>query len=277
MTARPPEITISIRPKMTKIHNTAVIGKDVRIGSNVEIAPYAVIDGKAEIGDNTIIGPFVHITGWVKIGRGNKIFSAAAIGEPPQDISWDGQPGLVELGDGNTLREYVTVHTPIHGSEGDKTVLGNNCFLMANSHVGHNTKLSDGVILANGCVLAGFVEVGENAFLSGNVAVHQFCRIGAYVMVGGLTKVVQDVPHYALVAGNPAETHGLNIVGLKRKGFNQEQRTLLKEAYRIIHSGKPKQEILSEIGNKFKDQDFILRLADFLKDSKRGIVKCHAE
>ncbi len=262
---------------MNNIHKTAVIGPDVTLGQDVTVSPYAVLDGRVTLGDGCVIGPFVHITGNVTIGKSVRIHSGAALGEPPQDVTWDGAPGPVTIGDGCVLREGVTVHTPIHGDKDGSTAVGPNCFLMANSHVAHNVKMGEGVILANGCLLAGFVEVGEYAFLSGNVAVHQFCRIGAYTMTGGVCKIVQDLPHYMLADGSPALVHGLNVVGLRRRGFNAEQRNSIKEAYRILYSGRSRQDIVAKLEQNFRDRDYVLRLADFLKSSKRGIVGHHGE
>lgn len=262
---------------MSDIHSTAVIGKNVTLGQNVTVSPYAVIEGDIEIGDGCHIGPFVHIMGYVKMGKNNKVHSAAAIGEAPQDLSWDGKPGLIEIGDNNAIREYVTIHTPIHGDQGGKTVLGSDCLLMVNSHLGHNAIVHDGVILANGCVLAGFTDIGDCAFLSGNVAVHQHCRVGAFSMTGGLGKVVQDVPPYCMADGNPAQYHGLNVVGLKRKGFNQEQRTRIKDAYNIIYGPRLRKEALAEAEGKYGQDEIVMQIVAFVKNSKRGIIGFHEE
>jgi len=257
---------------MSAIHPTAIIGPDVVLGKDVVIHPYAVLDGKISVGDGCEIGPFVHLTGWVTIGAKTKIYAGAAIGTPPQDYSFDGTPGLVEIGENCVLREYVTVHTPVRGGEGEKTVVGNNCFLMANSHVAHNAKLGKNVVLANGCLLAGYVEIGDYAFLSGNSAVHQHCRIGAYVMVGGLSKVVQDVPPYVLCDGSPAVAHGLNVVGLRRRGFTQEQRSLLKALYKTLYSGIGLREAVAKMREMASDP-MVAYFVDFVeKAEKRGIV-----
>lgn len=262
---------------MSNIHSTAVIGKNVKFGQDVTVSPYAVIDGDIEIGDGCHIGPFVHITGNVKMGKNNKVHSAAAIGEAPQDLSWDGKPGLIEIGDNCDIREYVTIHTPIHGDQGGKTVLESNCLLMVNSHLGHNAVVRNGVILANGCVLAGFTEIGDCAFLSGNVAVHQHCKVGAFSMTGGLGKVVQDIPPYAMADGNPVTYHGLNVIGLKRKGFNQEQRTRIKDAYNIIYGPSLRKEALAEAEEKYKDDEIVRQIIAFVRNSKRGIIGFHEE
>lgn len=262
---------------MNHIHPTAVIGGNVRFGDNVTVAPYSVIEGDVVIGDGCRIGPYVHIQGVVRIGRNNKIHSSATIGDDPQDLSWDGKPGLVEIGDNNSIRESVTIHAAIHAGEGGTTTVGNDCLLMVNSHMGHNAKVGNGVIMANGCVLAGFTDIGDCAFLSGNVAVHQNCRVGAYSMTGGLGKVVQDIPPYSMVDGNPVTYHGLNVIGLKRKGFNQEQRTRIKDAYHILYGPKMKKEALEEAELKYPDDPIVRQIVEFVRASKRGIVGFHEE
>jgi len=254
------------------IHPTAVIGPDVVLGKGVTIHPYAVLDGKITVGDGCEIGPFVHLTGWVTIGRNTRIYAGAAIGTPPQDYSFDGTPGLVEIGENCILREYVTVHTPVHGGEGEKTMVGDNCFLMANAHVAHNAKLGKNVVMANGCLLAGYVEVEDFAFLSGNSAVHQHCRVGAYAMVGGLSKVVQDVPPYVLCDGSPAVAHGLNVVGLRRRGFTAEQRSMLKQLYKTLYSGVSLAEAIARMKGMATDP-LVAHFVQFVeKAEKRGII-----
>lgn len=262
---------------MNNIHPTAFIGKNVILGNNVTILPYTVLDGNIEIGDDCIMGPSAHIKGWVKVGSGTQIHSFSTIGDAPQDYSFDGTPGLVEIGRNCIIREGVTIHTPVHGDEGEKTSIGNNVFLMVNSHVGHNSKVGDNSILVNGTLLAGYVTVEENVVTSGNVAIHQFCRVGAFVMIGGLSKVVQDVPPFIMTDGNPAIAHGINAVGLKRKGFGQEERTIIKNAYKILYSGKARAEALEEMLREYPNNKHILRIVEFVKASKRGIIGYHEE
>ncbi len=257
---------------MSDVHPTAIVGDKVRLGERVKISPYAVLDGEINIGDDCEIGPFVHITGLVNIGARTRILSAAAIGEPPQDLSYDGTPGLVEIGSDCVLREYVTVHTPIEGDQGKITSVGDHCFFMANSHVAHNVKVGSHVIMANGALLAGFVQVGDYAFISGNVAVHQFCRIGSYVMVGGLAKVVQDVPPFVMVDGTPAHVHGLNIVGLRRGGFDRVQRSRIKEAFKLLYSGISFKEAVKKLKEKTGDDPLIHEMIEIAENTKRGLV-----
>ncbi len=262
---------------MNNIHPSVILGKNVKLGENVEIKPYCVIEGDIEISDNCVIGPFSHITGWAKIGKGTRIFSGAAIGEPPQDYSFNGEPGLIEIGESCIIREGVTIHTPIHGGNGEKTIVGDNVFLMANSHVGHNSKIGSNSILTNGCLLAGFVVLEESTNMSGNSAVHQNCRVGAFAMIGGLGKVVQDVPPFMIVDGNPAKVYGLNVVGLRRGGFNQEQRTIIKDALRMLYGKGLLKERLAAMEEKYSGNNSVLRLISFVRSSKRGIVSYHGE
>lgn len=257
---------------MSKIHPTAIIGPEVKLGNNVSVGAYAVLDGDITVGDDCIIGPYVHTDGWVRIGRGTKIFMSCSIGEAPQDYSWDGQKGLVEIGEDCIIREFVTVHTPVRGAEGLKTSIGNHVFLMATSHVAHNVQIGDHSVVANGTLLAGFVIVEDNVFLSGNIGVHQNCRIGAYSIVGAVAKVAQDIPPFTMADGHPAETHGLNVVGLRRKGINQEERNRLKDAYKILYSGKGIRDAVADIEAKYPSDPLVSRLTTFVKATKRGIA-----
>ncbi len=263
---------------MSEIHPASVIGKDVKIGKNVIIHPYTVIDGDIEIGDNCEIGPFVTIKGWVKMGDSIKIHSFAAIGEPPQDYSFNGEKGLIEIGSSTVIREGVTIHTPVNGNNGEKTIVGNSCFLMANSHVAHNVKLGDNVVLANGCLLAGYVIIEDFVFLSGNVAVHQHCRIGEYSIVGGLTKITQDVPPYSMVDGNPGEYQGINAIGLKRRNIAIEDRNIIKEAYKIFYDRtRTRSESIKILEEKYSSNKYVKHIVEFIKASKRGIIDSHYE
>jgi UDP-N-acetylglucosamine acyltransferase len=257
---------------MNKIHPTAIIGKNVKLGDGVEIEPYTCLDGDIEIGDNCRLGPMVSVRGWVKIGPGTTIHPHASLGEPPQDYAFDGQPGLVDIGAHCLIREGVTIHTPVNGASGQTTHVGNHVFLMTCSHVGHNAHLGDHAILASGCVLGGHVQVEERAFLSGNVAVHQFCRVGAYAIVGGLSKVTQDIPPYMLANGDTARVYGINVVGLRRNQFTQDDRSRIKDAYKAIYSGRILRTVLAELEQKHQANATVMRLVNFVQNAKRGIA-----
>ena len=206
------------------------------------------------------------------ISMATKIYSSASIGEPPQDYSWNNQPGLIEIGPNCIIREYVTIHTPVNGDNGEKTIVSESAFLMVSSHVAHNAKVGDHCILANGCLLGGYVVIDDHAFLSGNVAVHQFCRVGAYAIVGANVKIPQDVPPYTLINGSPPVPHGLNVIGLRRNGFNQETRNKLKDAYKMLYLSGLMKDRLFEIESKYSGDEKVMRLVNFVKASKRGIV-----
>lgn len=261
---------------MVDVHKTAIIGKDVVLGRNVTIHPYAVLDGRIKVGDGCEIGPFVHITGWVEIGEETRIYSHASIGEHPQDYGFDGTPGLVKIGSRSIIREAVTIHTPVHGDEGTVTQVGDEVMLMVNAHVAHNVQVGDRSVVANNTPLAGYVEVGHDVFISGNCGVHQFCRIGSYAMVGVLTRVTQDVPPFVLVNGPVAETRGLNSVGLRRKGFSSQERSILKDAYKAIYSGRDRKLVYEELLQKYPNDTHVKELVTFCQQAtKRGIVGAH--
>jgi UDP-N-acetylglucosamine acyltransferase len=257
---------------MNKIHPTVIIGQNVKLGDGLEIEPYTCLDGDIEIGDDCRLGPQVTVRGWVKIGAGTRIYPHAAIGEPPQDYAYDGQPGLVEIGAHCQIREGVTIHTPVNGAAGQVTRIGNHAFLMTCAHVGHNAQLGDHCILASGCVLGGHVRVEERAFLSGNVAVHQFCRVGAYALVGGLSKVTQDIPPYMLANGDAARVYGINVVGLRRNQFTADDRSRIKDAYQAIYSGRMLRTVLAELAQKHQAHAPVMRLVNFVQGSRRGIA-----
>lgn len=257
---------------MTKIHETAIIGPDVTLGEDVEIGAYCVIEGKVKIGDGCIFKPFVRTTGWIEIGNNVTVYSGAVLGEAPQDYSWNGAEGLITIGENTILREGFTVHTPVDGDKGKTTSIGSNCYLMANSHAAHNVLIHDHVTLANGCLLAGYVEVMNNVFLSGNVAVHQHCRIGAYSIAGGVSMIAQDIPPYMMVSGSPSSVRGLNLVGLRRGGFNQSERSMIKDAYKQLYGGESYKHVCDDLDQKYPDNEIISHFTAFIRESKRGIV-----
>lgn len=257
---------------MPDIHPTALIGDQVRLGKDVRIGPYCVLEGECRIGDGTSLHAHVHIMGRTTLGKNCTVFSGAVLGGAPQDLSWDGVLGEILIGDGTVLREFVTVHSPIRAGEGLQTRIGNQVFMMANAHAAHNTQIGDNAILANGALAAGFVEIGKNAFISGNVGIHQFCRIGSYAIVGACSKVSQDIPPYMMVTGNPGRVNGLNVVGLRRGGFNQEQRNEIKQAFKILYSGLAFKEAADQIEAMFPQNQSLREMLDMVRTTKRGIT-----
>jgi len=252
------------------IHRTAVIEKRVELGGDNEVGPFVVIEGSTRIGNNNRIESGTIITGNTTIGNNNHIHGHVYIGNEPQDLAYSGEESFVEIGSNNVIREFTTVHRGTKA--GSTTVIGNNNYLMTASHVAHNCRLGDSVIMVNGASLGGYVEVFDHAFLSAFVIVHQFCKIGSHTICGILTKITKDVPPFLMVDGNPALVRGLNLVGLKRKGFSMEQREILKKAFKILYrSGYSMPHALEELKNLGENENVQLFI-DFIEHSKRGIL-----
>lgn len=252
------------------IHPTACVEKGAVLDRNVEVGPYSIIGKKAEIAEGAKIGAFSVIEGRVKIGKNCNIGHHVVLGAPPQDVAYRGEDTEVVIGDHTILREFVTVHRAT--GEGNSTRIGNNCFIMAYCHIAHNCELGDEVTMANGAALAGYVKIGSQAVLSGYVGVHQFVHIGRLAMVGGLSKVVMDVPPFLLVDGHPARIFGLNVVGLRRRGFSLAERELIKKVYKLIyHSSLPLNEALHLVKKEFA-QEIVQEIVTFFEESKRGVL-----
>jgi UDP-N-acetylglucosamine acyltransferase len=255
------------------IHSTAIVHPKARISEGVEIGPFAVIGEHVSIGKDTKIGSHVLIEGWTSIGERNTILPFSSVGTPPQDIGYRGDETYLIIGDDNVIRECATIHRATT-KEDRKTVIGNKNFLMAYSHVAHDCKLGNNIIMANSVALGGHIVIGDHAILGGIVAVHQFVRIGAYSIIGGQSAVSQDIPPYVSAAGNRAQLYGLNLVGLKRKGFSDEVIATLKKAYKIIfRSGLTQEEALHKTRAEFPDSTEVKMLVDFIGTSKRGVTR----
>ncbi|MEW6620560.1 MAG: acyl-ACP--UDP-N-acetylglucosamine O-acyltransferase [bacterium] len=254
------------------IHPTAIIHPKAKLEDDVEIGPFSIIEENATIRQGTKIGANVIINGWTTIGKNCTIHMGCVIGHEPQIKNYEIKESYCIIGDNNIIREYVTIHRG--WKEKEKTVIGNDNYLMANSHIAHNCEIGSGVIITNGALLAGHVKVEDKAVISGLVGIHQFCRIGSYAMIGGLSQVTQDVPPYILADGNPLVIHGINSVGLRRAGFSQEIRNNLKSAYKILYRSKLNtSQALKKIEQELPPSPEINYLIDFIKNSKRGI--CH--
>jgi UDP-N-acetylglucosamine acyltransferase len=259
------------------IHPTAIVDPDARLGEGVEVGPYAVIGPKVTIGDRCSIGSHVQIASHVRMGSGNRIFSFASIGAPPQDLKFKGEDTWVELGDGNTIREYVTVNRGTEHGLG-VTRVGSNTLLMAYCHVAHDCIVGNRVVMANAATLAGHVEVGDGAIIGGLVGVHQFVRIGEIAIVGALSGVPQDVPPYVTAVVARAQKgqslYGLNMIGLKRNRFTEEGISALKKAYRILfRSGAPMKDAIARVEAEVELLPEVRRLLDFIRSSKRGVLR----
>ncbi|WP_306603382.1 acyl-ACP--UDP-N-acetylglucosamine O-acyltransferase [Azonexus sp.] len=255
------------------IHPTAIVDPGARIGANVEIGAYSIIGPHVEIGDHTIIGPHVVINGHTRIGRDNRIFQFCSLGEVPQDKKYAGEPTRLEIGDRNTIREFCTFNLGTV-QDGGVTRIGDDNWIMAYVHIAHDCHVGNKCTFANNSQLAGHVVVEDWAILGGFTGVHQFCRIGAHVMTAVSTVILQDVPPYLMAAGNTAQPYGINVEGLKRRGFNAESITSLKRAYRTLYkSGLLLEEAKVKLAEDAKTQPDVQRFVDFLEVSKRGIIR----
>ncbi len=263
----------NILENKVKIHSTAIVHPNARIAEDVEIGPYSVIGEHVAIGKGTKIDSHVLIEGWTTIGERNHIFPFSSIGTPPQDIGYRDEETYLIIGNDNVIRECATVHRATT-KEDRKTVIGNKNFLMAYSHVAHDCKLGNNIIMANSVALGGHIVIGDHAILGGIVAVHQFARIGSYAIIGGQSAVTLDIPPYVSAAGNRAQLYGLNLVGLKRKGFSDQSIATLKKAYKIIfRSGLTQDEAIRNVLDEFPHSEEVNALAEFIRTSKRGITR----
>ncbi len=255
------------------IHPTAIVHPAARLADGVAIGPYSIIGEHVTIGAGTVVGPHAVIEGVTEIGRDNRIFQFASVGAAPQDLKYRGGATTLRLGDRNTVREFVTLHC---GTEdgGGETTIGNDNLFLAYSHVAHDCHVGNRVILSNGATLAGHVIVDDYAILSGLCAVHQFTRIGCHVMIAGGSMVAQDVAPYTMAQGDRAKTVGLNLVGLKRRGFSEETLRGIKKAYRIVfRSGLKVEEALEQIANELERSPELDIFVDFIKQSERGVAR----
>jgi UDP-N-acetylglucosamine acyltransferase len=218
---------------MPNIHPTAIISKTARLATDVSVGPYCVIDGDVTISAGTQLLSHVTIGGRTSIGRNCKIFPFASLGHAPQDLKYKGEPSTLFIGDNCTIREHVTMNPGTEGG-GLATNIGANCLFMVGSHVAHDCQVGNHVILANNATLAGHVHVGDHAIIGGLAAVHQFVRIGAHAIIGGLSGVEHDVIPYGSVMGERASLAGLNLVGLKRRGFDRDTIHALRNAYKLL-------------------------------------------
>jgi UDP-N-acetylglucosamine acyltransferase len=249
------------------IHPTAIVHPQAQLDPSVCVAPYAVIDEGVVVGPDCVVGPHVYLTGQTTIGRGNIFHAGAVIGDAPQDLKYRGEPASVRIGDGNVFREHVTVN---RSAKQGCTVVGSDCFFMANAHIGHDSVVGNHVIIANGAPLGGHAEVHDRAFISGNCLVHQFVRVGAGVMMQGGSAVSKDVPPFTIVRG---DNHicGLNVVGLRRSGVTSAQRLELKRLYRLLfRSGQTLRAAMEAALPEFPTGP-ARQMLDFILAAKRGV------
>jgi UDP-N-acetylglucosamine acyltransferase len=253
-------------------HPTAIIHPHAQLGADCEIGPYCVIGENVILGDRCKLHSHVVIDGHTKLGAENEIFPFASIGLKTQDLKWKGGVTRTEIGDHNTFREYVTIHSAT--GDGEVTVVGSHNHILAYCHLAHNVTLGSHVIMSNVATLAGHVTVEDHAVIGGLAAVHQFCRIGKFAMIGGCSKVVQDVPPFMIADGNPAETRTINKVGMERHGVTEAAQAAMKQAYKILfREGLSIPNALIKIEAEIQPLPEIAHLVQFVRASERGISK----
>lgn len=270
------EFMFSLADKETggvKIHPSATVHPKAKLGKNVEVGPYCVIGADVSIGDNTKLGANCVLSGWLTIGKDNNIFQGVSIGAAPQDLKYKGERGEVVIGDKNVIREFVTIHLP--AGEGNKTIIGNENFIMVHAHIPHNCRIGNQVVIGGYVGLAGYTEIEDQVIVGGMAGVHQFVRVGKLTMVGAQSKVTQDIAPYMLVEGIPAQIRSINSIGLQRRGHSNEAIAEIKKAFKIIYeSGKSSLQAAEEIKKRLRPLPEIEDIYQFLtEESKRGISK----
>jgi len=259
------------------IHNSSVIDKQAIIGKNVKIGPYCYIGPQVKIKDNVELISHVHIEGNTIVGEDTKIFPFASIGTQPQDLKYKGESNSLEIGSKNIIREYVTINPGTEGG-GSKTIIGNNCLLMIASHVAHDCNIGNDVVIANNVPLGGHVTIEDSVVIGGNSAVQQFTRIGRLAMIGGMTGVLKDVIPFGLSYGNRNYLRGINLIGLKRKKYDNKKILELDAAFKKIFSSKNLHENLNKINGEYKENDLVTEVINFIaKDKKRPICTPNSE
>ncbi len=253
------------------IHNSCVIAKNAKIGEGVKIGPFCNIGELVELEDNVELISNINITGNTKVGKGTKIFPFACIGNAPQDLKYKNEPNSLIIGDNNIIREHVTINPGTAGGVG-QTIIGNDCLFMIASHVAHDCKVGNNVIIANNVPLGGHVTIEDSVVIGGNSAVQQFTRIGRLAMIGGMTGVLKDVIPFGLSIGNRNYLQGLNLIGLRRKNYDNKKIMDLNKAYKEIFSSKELHENLNKINAKFQGNELVEEVISFMaKDKKRAI------
>lgn len=267
---------------MTKVHNSAIIGKDVKLANDVEIGPFCVIDGNVEIDSNTKLYNNVTIIAnndsYVKIGKNNRFFPYCTIGLEPQDDKFVNEPSNVEIGDNNTIREYVTINGGSNLGNAicnikNLTKICNNCYLYISCHVAHDVFLENNVTLANYAGIAGHCKIGHHAIIGGLAGIHQFVNIGNNVMIGGTCAIAQDVPPFAIVLAKPDRVAGANIIGLKRAGFGIKDVHLIMEFYKDIADPQIKLSTILEKYSKIKNEK-VDEIINFIKQGGKRSWIC---
>ena len=252
-------------------HSSSVIDKKAKIGNNVKIGPFCYIGPNVELQQDVELISNVHIEGNTKIGKGTKIFPFASIGTMPQDLKFKGETNSVLIGENNMIREYVTINPGTEGG-GGTTIVGNNCLFMISSHIAHDCKVGNNVVIANNVPLGGHVTLEDSVVIGGNSAVQQFTRIGRLAMIGGMTGVLKDVIPFGLSFGNRNYLQGINLIGLRRKKYENKKILELDTAYKKIFSSEKLHENLAKINGEFRENELVKEVINFIaKDKKRPI------
>jgi len=256
----------------TEIHPTAIVHPNAKIGVGTRIGPYCVIGEDVSLGEKCWLHSHVIIDGHTAIGTNNDFFPFASIGLNSQDLKWKGGATRTVIGNNNTFREYVTVHSATN--EGDATSIGDSNHILAYSHIAHVVKLGNDIVMSNVATLAGHITVEDHAIVGGLAAVHQFCRIGKMSIIGGCSKVVQDIPPFMMADGNPAQTRTINKIGLDRNGVPEEVQSALKQIYKILfREGLTISNALQRIEAEVPQSAEVRHLVEFVRTSKRGICR----
>ncbi len=253
------------------IHHTAIVDPNAKIGNNVTIEPYAIVKGGVTLEDNVVIKGHVYLDGNTTVGSGTTIWPSASIGTQTQDLKFKGETTYVKIGKNCQIREFVTINSSC--SEGDTVTVGNDCLIMAYCHIAHNCRVGNNVIMSNGATLAGHVRVEDHAIIGGLTPVHQFSVIGTHAMVGGMSRIIYDVPPYTLGAGIPYKISGINLVGLKRHGFDLHTRKMLTQAFKLVYrSGLRLEAALNRIENEVEMIPEVKHWLNFCRNSQRGLI-----
>lgn len=256
----------------TTVHPSAIVDADAQLGQGVVVGPWAIVGPGVEVGDGTEIGARVLIERDTVVGEDCRLFTGAVLGTDPQDLKYQGEPTVLEVGDRTVIREYATLNRGTTAS--GRTAVGSDCLIMAYAHVAHDCELGNHVILANAVNMAGHVLIEDWVIVGGITPIHQFVRIGAHAFVGGGSRVSQDVPPYCRAAGNPPSLFGLNSVGLERRGFTEEVRGALKKTYRILFQAKLNvAQAVARVESEVPPLPEVLHLLSFVRDSERGVTR----
>ena len=256
---------------MKNIHPTAIVNPDAKVGDNLVVGPYAIIESDVEIGNDCEIGPHAVLYSGARLGNRVKISQGASVSNLPQDLKFSGEPTQFYIGDDSVIREFATLHRGT--KETGKSQIGKNCLIMAYAHIPHDCVLGSNCIVANAVQIAGHTHFGDWVIIGGGTVVHQFCIVGEHAMIGGGLRVIQDVPPYILISGEPVKYAGLNVVGLRRRGFKAEDIQIIKEAYSVLYSkANNVSQAVKIIEEKYGNNVYIQNLLNFLSKSKRGIV-----